>query len=460
MNTPENPPEPLVVERVFDAPVEVLWHALTNADEMRRWYFDLEQFKPEPGFEFRFTVEHEGTSFHHCCRVTEAVPLKKIAYTWRYEGHPGDSLVTFELLPENGKARLKLTHEGLETFPVLPPFARNNFVKGWNSLIGASLVDYVKEFGREITVTREFHAPREMVWEAMTDPRHVVNWWGPRGFSTRIEKMEFREGGVWKQVMTGPDGARYFNKSVFKEIVKPERIVYAHSGGREGGSGVAFTATWTFEALAPDRTRLTMRLSAPSQEDRDFVATKFGAIEGGRQTLERLGEHLARRLSEPFVISREFDAPLEMVWKAWTERERLQQWFGPEGFRMIAAELDFRPGGRFLYGLVSPEGKEIWGKFVYREITPPEKLVWVNSFSDKDGGITRHPFSEEKWPLQMLSEAVFSERDGKTTVTLTWLPLDSTEEDRRTFAGARDSMNRGWTGTFNQLAGYLGGECG
>ncbi|MEI9959830.1 MAG: SRPBCC domain-containing protein [Limisphaerales bacterium] len=73
---------------------------------------------------------------------------------------------------------------------------------------------------REIVITREFNVPRELVWEAMTNPKHVVNWWGPRGFSTTIETMDFRVGGEWKHIMHGPDGVNYPNEKVFKEIVK------------------------------------------------------------------------------------------------------------------------------------------------------------------------------------------------------------------------------------------------
>jgi uncharacterized protein YndB with AHSA1/START domain len=147
---------------------------------------------------------------------------------------------------------------------------------------------------REIVISRDFNAPRELVWEAMTNPKHVVNWWGPRGFSTTIETMDFRVGGVWKHVMCGPDGVKYPNKSIFKEIVKPERIVFSHGGGREKGPGASFTATWTFEALAADKTRVTARMVFPSPAERDFVVKEFGAIEGGKQTLERLGEYLTK----------------------------------------------------------------------------------------------------------------------------------------------------------------------
>jgi uncharacterized protein YndB with AHSA1/START domain len=147
---------------------------------------------------------------------------------------------------------------------------------------------------REFFITREFSAPRELVWEAMTNPKHVVNWWGPRGFSTTIEKMDFRVGGVWQHVMRGPDGVNYPNKSVFKEIVRPERIVYSHGGKREGGPGVSFESTWAFDLVEGNKTKVTIRMIFPSAAERDFVVKEFGAIEGGRQTLERLGEYLAK----------------------------------------------------------------------------------------------------------------------------------------------------------------------
>ena len=307
---------------------------------------------------------------------------------------------------------------------------------------------------REIVITREFNAPRELVWEAMTNPRHVVNWWGPRGFSTTIEEMDFRIGGVWRHVMRGPDGAKYPNKSVFKEIVKPERIVYQHGGKRENGPGVSFESTWTFEALAADRTRVTICMVFPSAAERDFIVKEFGAIEGGKQTLERLGEFLAGTLSKPFVISREFNAPREMVWRAWTERKRLMQWFGPKGFTMLVAKIDFQPGGSFHYCMQSPDGKKMWGKFVYREIVAPEKIVLVNSFSDEKGGLARHPMSAA-WPLEMLATTTFVENEGRTTIALTWIPLNATAEERKAFDAAHAGMNQGWTGTFDQLAGYL-----
>ena len=137
--------EPIIVERTFDAPVGRIWTALTDVNEMRQWYFDLKEFKPQVGFEFEFVVEHEGNSYHHLCRVTEVVPQKKIAYSWRYKGEPGDSLVTIELSPEGEKTRLKLTHSGIETFPKTPAYAQKNFETGWTAIIGTELKQFVEQ---------------------------------------------------------------------------------------------------------------------------------------------------------------------------------------------------------------------------------------------------------------------------------------------------------------------------
>jgi len=144
MTTKTETTDAVVLERTFNAQVGRVWNALTDVDQMREWYFDLKEFKPEVGFEFGFVVEHEGNTYDHRCRITAVIPQKKIAYTWRYHGHEGDSLVTFELFPEGDKTRLKLTHEGLDTFPKTAAFARENFEKGWTQIIGSELKQFVE----------------------------------------------------------------------------------------------------------------------------------------------------------------------------------------------------------------------------------------------------------------------------------------------------------------------------
>jgi uncharacterized protein YndB with AHSA1/START domain len=157
-----------------------------------------------------------------------------------------------------------------------------------------------------------------------------------------------------------------------------------------------------------------------------------------------------------FVISRVFDAPRNLVWQAFTEPERMRQWWGPKGVKVVKSKMDLRVGGSYHYGMEMPDGKVMWGKFVYREITPPQKLVLINSFSDEAGGLTRHPLSPT-WPLQMLSTFTFDEEPGgKTRFTIRWAPYDATEEERKTFDAGHASMTQGWGGTLEQLAAYLG----
>jgi uncharacterized protein YndB with AHSA1/START domain len=145
---------------------------------------------------------------------------------------------------------------------------------------------------REIVVTRVFDAPRELVFAAFADPDQVVRWWGPRGFTTTVHEMDVRPGGVWRFTMHGPDGTDYQNRVEFIEVAESERLVYKH-GPDVGSEGLSFQATITFDKEGAS-TRLTLRLLFESPADRDRAA-EFGALEGGRQTLERLAEHLAKK---------------------------------------------------------------------------------------------------------------------------------------------------------------------
>lgn len=156
----------------------------------------------------------------------------------------------------------------------------------------------------------------------------------------------------------------------------------------------------------------------------------------------------------PFIISRTFNAPASRVWKAWTQPDDLRQWFGPKCCTMTDIKMDLKPGGSCHCCIRPPGGPEMWGKFIYREIAEPKRLVYAQHFSDRAGGITRHPGSPT-WPLQMLTTVTFTEQDGKTTVTVNWAPLNPSDEERKTFDSAHEVMNQGWGGSFDQLADYL-----
>jgi uncharacterized protein YndB with AHSA1/START domain len=161
--------------------------------------------------------------------------------------------------------------------------------------------------------------------------------------------------------------------------------------------------------------------------------------------------------TEPFMISRVFDAPRDRVWQAWTEPERLKEWFAPAGMTSTYSKLDLRPGGLYHYRLRTPDGKDIWGRWVIREVVKPKKLVFVVSFSDEKGGISRHPMSPD-WPREMHSTVELAdEGPKKTRVTITWLPLDPDAAERKAFDDGRGSLKQGWGGTLDHLTDYLKG---
>src|ERR1044072_817821 len=152
----------------------------------------------------------------------------------------------------------------------------------------------------------------------------------------------------------------------------------------------------------------------------------------------------------PFTISRTFDAPQALVWKVHTEAEHLMHWWGPKGMNMKHASVDLKPGGMFLYGIDAPDGSEIWGRFVYQEISPISKLVYVTSFSDKNGGITRHPMAPT-WPAEMMTVVELSEENGKTTLKLTSWPVNAAPHEEEIFYGSFESMKGGFGGTYDKL---------
>ncbi|MBX3729188.1 MAG: SRPBCC family protein [Candidatus Sumerlaeia bacterium] len=149
---------------------------------------------------------------------------------------------------------------------------------------------------REIVTTRLFDAPRDLVFSAWSDARHVSNWWGPHGFRTTTHEMDVRPGGVWRFTMHGPDGVDYPNKIVYREVVRPERLVYNHAG-EEDFDHIRFHAVVLFEEEAGG-TRVTLRTIFESADACRLVIEKHGAVEGAQQTLERLGRQLEVLLAE------------------------------------------------------------------------------------------------------------------------------------------------------------------
>jgi uncharacterized protein YndB with AHSA1/START domain len=301
----------LVLTRILGAPRNLVFKAWTDSKHVARWWSPRGFTNPvceldvRPGGLIRIDMRApNGTIYPMKGVFHEIVEPERLVFTGTAiedeHGKPQLEIlntITFEDF--NGITKLtmhaRLVSKDLQLTPQVLA-ALSGMEQGWSESLYrlADELDHsLKALAaeREIVITRVFDAPREIVWNAWTDPKQVVKWWGPRGFTTTIREMDVRPGGAWIHTLHGPDGTNYPGKSVFLEVVKPERIVLSHGGGKEGGPSANFHSTWTFE-VEGDQTRVTIRMVFDSTQARDMVIKEFGAVEGGKQTLQRLGEYL------------------------------------------------------------------------------------------------------------------------------------------------------------------------
>jgi uncharacterized protein YndB with AHSA1/START domain len=307
-----------------------------------------------------------------------------------------------------------------------------------------------------MVITRVFDAPREVVFEAHAKCEHLEKWWGPSEYTLAACEMDFRPGGAYRFVHRGADGSEYAFRGQYREIVPPERLVYTFEFEGMPGHVSVETLTLTEEG---GKTKATGTAIFDTVEDRDGMLQSGG--DGMRETWDRLAEHVesmarGRTASATWegalVIERVFDAPRELVWKAWTEPEHMKRWWGPKGFDAPAVEIDFRVGGKVLAAMRSPEfqdGRVLWSTGVYREIVPMERIVCTDSFADENGNVVPATYygMEADMPLEMLITVTFEEHEGKTKMTLRHEGIPAGPE--------RDGANEGWSQSFDKLADYL-----
>jgi uncharacterized protein YndB with AHSA1/START domain len=205
----------IVLERLFDVPATRVWKALTDSNEMKSWYFNLPGFKAEIGYQFTFLGGHEeGIQYLHLCEVTEVIPNKKLSYSWKYDGYAGISFVTFELLEQGNKTLLRLTHNGIDTFPnENPDFALHNFEEGWNAIINNSLNNYLKsaDFKHEILVNVSI----EKAFASITN--QIPLWW---------TEMFVGNSNTLGESFTVRFGSPVFKTMRIDELVPQEKIVW------------------------------------------------------------------------------------------------------------------------------------------------------------------------------------------------------------------------------------------
>jgi uncharacterized protein YndB with AHSA1/START domain len=300
---------------------------------------------------------------------------------------------------------------------------------------------------REILTVRTFDAPRELVYKAWTDPRHLVHWWGPNGFTTRVYQMDVKPGGVWRLVMRGPDGRDYHNKFVFHEVVEPERLVYQYTE-EPGCEPANFRVTVTFDADGPQRTKVTMRMVFPTAEARDEVVKKYGALEGAKQTYQRLADHLAAVVSGErdipdsprrceITLTRVINAPRKRVFEAWVDPQHVAKWWGPAGFTNEVRKWEARPDGEIELSMRAPDGYSHPMTGVFHEIVPPERLVFTAVAEDDAGNRL----------LESHTTVTFVDEGGKTKLTVHAKAVGFVPLAANMLAG----MEQGWSQSLERL---------
>jgi uncharacterized protein YndB with AHSA1/START domain len=292
----------VTLTRVVDAPRKLVWKAWTDEKQMAQWWGPRGFTNPvctmdvRAGGKLRIVMKApDGTEYPMIGEFKTVDPPAKLVFLAVAEDRNGtvhlESLTTVTFAEQRGKTKVTVQASAVGKTPAAPAMLQG-MNEGWRMSLEklAELLENTAD--REIRITRVVDAPREKVFDAMMDPKQVVQWWGPTGFTTTIHEMDVRPGGVWSHTMHGPDGKDYPNYSVFVDIDRPKQVVFDH-GGAKGGP--TFRASWTFDAEG-SKTRLTLLMVFPTAKQRDGVAKQFKAVEGGNQTLDRLQEFLAKRL--------------------------------------------------------------------------------------------------------------------------------------------------------------------
>ena len=305
----------------------------------------------------------------------------------------------------------------------------------------------------ELTITRVFDAPREKVWKAWTAPEEVKKWWGPKNFTAPVSKIDLRVGGKYLSCMRGPDGKDYWSTGVYRELVPMERIVVTDSFADEKGNVVPAShygmtgdfplellVTVTFEEL-DNRTKIILRHEGiPSGVMRELTET------GWSESFDKLAEHIAangtriiaERGKQEVIITRVFDVPRNLVFRANTDRDLIPQWWGPKRFTTTIDKMDVKPGGQWRFVQRDAAGNEYAFHGVYHEVRSPERIVDTFEFEGMPGHVS-------------LETCTLEEIGGKTKMT--GRSVYQTVEDRDGML--KSGMEEGVFETMDRLAELL-----
>lgn len=464
----------LEMTRIYRAPRALVLKMWSDPDLITQWWgpmgFTTETFEMEfrPGGIWRFSmIAPTGESYPNFIRYVETGPDRLVmdhssdggqSIDFRFdialeETEPGRAKMTFRQFHASAEAlREKIEKYGAKQGLADTLTRLDALLSERQSAEDPFRLHLWVPSETEIRMSRSFRAPRSLVYEALTREEHICQWQSPYKYRIADCHVDSRTGGSWTMTHVGDDGSSFRFRGTFLEMEPPERFVATFEF--DGAPGVVQTNETVLEEV-DGVTRMTVISSFPSVQARDAMLQ--GGMEwGAAQCFDRLESRLMFASDTPrFTVSRFFRAPQDLVWKAWTEADRLGKWWGPKGCAIRVAHLDVQPGGTFHYAMDSERGT-MWGRFVYREVRPTSLLSFVNSFSDAEGGLTRAPFSDA-WPLEVLILVTLASENGGTRQLMQATPLSDSPAELRMFAEWTDSLAQGFGGTFDQLEEYLAG---
>jgi len=276
---------------------------------------------------------------------------------------------------------------------------------------------------RELILTRVFNAPRALVYQAWTDPKHLAQWWGPTGFTNPVCELDLKIHGEIRIDMRAPDGTIYPMSGAFREIVEPERLVFTACALDANGKPLFENLnTVTFAEYDSNKTLITIEVRV-LWEGPTAAQYLSGMAEGWSRSMDRLSEFILSgtgMMPDPVQMdnrelraTRIFRAPLELVYRMWTEPEHIAHWWGPRGFTTTVQKMDVRPGGEWLLVLHGPDGRDFPNHYLYEEVVPNQRLV----------------INHVNWP-QHRKYVSFTESQGGTSVSVRML-FDSAADQQK-----------------------------
>jgi uncharacterized protein YndB with AHSA1/START domain len=309
----------------------------------------------------------------------------------------------------------------------------------------------VNEINRTLSTTRIFNAPIELVWKVWTTLEHLDKWWGPKGFTQTTFKHEFKVDGGWSFVMHGPNGVDYQNAMIYKEIIPLKKIVIRHE------SLPKFNVTATFTVIDSNKTQVDFKNVIDDQKACDAVKdfAIIGNIEHQMKFEAELGKLTGNEVPNEFVITREFKTDLNTMWKMFTEPEHMARWYGPKEIKTGHSEMNFCRGGYYHFSMIAEDGNESWGKLYFIDIVKNVRLIYLNTFSNAKGEITRHPMAPTM-PAELLTTINFiSTSEVTTKIEIKWYPINATPEEIKLFNEFHGSFKMGWTGSLDRLESII-----